>query len=127
MVALTVRLLPVLLLMAAAGGWFSRVQDGPWLLRNLLPLLLVVALAGLTLYRGGGRWTGRGWREPLALVGFAIPTVGLAIYLHYAYAVNLDGMFATGAGDLFRFLPIYTAGAGLIGYAIGWIVGRNVN
>ena len=45
----------------------------------------------------------------------------------YAYAVNLDGMFAGGAGDLFRYLPVYTAGAGLIGYAIGWIVGRNVN
>ena len=127
LVSLTLRLLPVVLLMAAAGGWFGHVEDGPWLLRNLLPLLLVVVLSLVTLYRGAGRWTGRGWREPLALVGFAIPTVGLAIYLHYAYAVNLDGMFAGGAGDLFRYLPVYTAGAGLIGYAIGWIVGRNVN
>jgi hypothetical protein len=35
-------------------------------------------------------------------------------------------MFAEGPGDLFRFLPVYTTGAGAIGGMIGWIVGRNV-
>lgn len=125
--ALWLRLGPLVLLLAAVAAWFGHVQDGPWLLRNLVPLLVIAVLAGWTLYRGGGRFSGRGWRQPLALLGFAIPTLGLAIYLHYAYAVNLDDMFANGAGALFRFLPVYTSGAGLIGFAIGWIAGRNVN
>jgi hypothetical protein len=61
------------------------------------------------------------------VAGFAIPALGLTLYLHYAYAVNLDGMFDAGAGDLFRFLPYYTVFAGMIGFAIGWLIGRNVN
>jgi hypothetical protein len=28
--------------------------------------------------------------------------------------------------NLFRYLPIYTAFAGGIGFAIGWLAGRNV-
>ena len=63
---------------------------------------------------------------PLGVVGFAIPALGLAVYLHYAYSVNLDDMFADGPGQLFRFLPMYTVVAGGIGFAIGWIVGRNI-
>ena len=65
---------------------------------------------------------------PLGTLGFAIPALGLSIYLHYAYAVNLNDLF----GDVqypdrvFRFLPAYTLVAGAIGFAIGWIVGRNV-
>ena len=94
--------------------------------RNALPPVLVVLLATAVLVRGGGRWTGRGWREPLAVAGFAVPAIGLSSYLHYAFAVNLDNMFASGAGQLFRFLPVYTIGAGAIGAVIGWIVGRNV-
>jgi hypothetical protein len=35
-------------------------------------------------------------------------------------------MFIDGTGQLFRFLPLYTTGAGAIGGAIGWIAGRNV-
>ena len=35
-----------------------------------------------------------------------------------------DGLGCTGG--LFRFLPIYTLVAGAIGFAIGWIVGKNV-
>lgn len=124
---LFVRLLPVLLVCAAAAAWFHDVQQaGPWLMRNLLPLAILLALALLTLVRGNGSWTGAGWRMPLGVVGFAIPALGLAAYLHYAYSVNLEGMFEAGAGELFRFLPVYTVVAGLIGFAIGWIVGRNV-
>ncbi len=124
---LMLRLAPVLLITAAAGLWFNEVQEsGPWVLRNLVPLGIVVALSALTLLRGGGRWTGSGWRLPLGVVGFAIPALGLAVYLHYAYSVNLDDLFAAGPGQLFRFLPIYTVVAGGIGFAIGWIVGRNV-
>jgi hypothetical protein len=42
--------------------------------------------------------------------------------------VNLDGMFdaATEPVGLFRYLPIYTLVAGGIGFAIGFIVGRNI-
>jgi hypothetical protein len=124
-----VRLLPVLLLMIGSAIWINAVQDGgPYVLRNLLPPSAVVLLAMLVLWRGRGRWTGAGWRLPLGTLGFAVPTLGLSLYLHYAYSVNLDDMFTDSGrpGQLFRYLPVYTLGAGAIGFAIGWIVGRNV-
>ena len=124
-----VRLLPVVLLAVAAAVWINDVQDGgPYVLRNLVPPALVVVLAAATVRRGRGTWTGAGWRLPLGTAGFAIPAVGLTVYLHYAYSVNLNGLF-TGAEQpeqLFRFLPAYTLVAGGIGFAIGWIVGRNI-
>jgi len=123
------KLLPLLLLVVAAATWFARVQGGePYLLRNLLPLLLLLVLAALTLHRGGGQWSGAGWRMPLGTLGFAIPALGLSAYLHYAYAVNLGDLFAGAEhpGRVFQYLPIYTVVAGGIGFAIGWIVGRNV-
>jgi hypothetical protein len=126
---LVVRLAPVLLLTAAAGLWFAEVQDGgPWVWRNVLPLAVIPALSYVTLRRGGGLWTGGGMRMPLGTLGFAIPALGLALYLHYAYATNLNGMFndARDPGQVFRFLPLYTLVAGAVGFAIGWIVGRNV-
>lgn len=124
LVKLSLVAVPVALLLA----WFADVeQGGPWVARNLVPPLVFLALGVVTLYRGKGNWTTHGWRMPLATAGFGIPAVGLSAYLHYAYAVNLDGMFEEGPGDLFRFLPIYTGGAGAIGFLIGWIVGRNVN
>ncbi len=105
------------------AAWFADVQgEGPYLLRNLLPPLVAIVLVYLGL---------RGNRRPkllLAAAGFAIPAVGLSVYLHYAYSVNLNELFAGSSqpGEVFRFLPIYTSGAGLIGAAIGWIVGRNL-
>lgn len=126
---LLIRLLPVLFVVLAAGFWFADVEDrGPYVLRNLLPLLVLFLLALLTLYRGGGKWSGAGMRLPLGTVGFAIPALGLSLYLHYAYAVNLNDMFSDAQypGQIFRFLPLYTLVAGGIGFAIGWIVGRNV-
>ena len=117
------------MLVTAAAAWFNEVQQGgPYVLRNLVPPLLVVLLSALTLRRGGGTWTGAGWRLPLGTLGFAIPALGLAVYLHYAYSVNLNGLFtdATNPEGLFRFLPLYTLVAGGIGFAIGWIAGRNV-
>ncbi len=121
------RLAPLVVVTVVAAFWFNDVQDGgPYVLRNLLPPLVVVALAAVTLWRGNGTWTGTGWRWPLGTAGFAIPALGLTAYLHYAYSVNLNGMFDGGPGELFRFLPWYTSGAGGIGFAIGWIVGRNV-
>ena len=125
----SVRVLPVLLLLVAAGIWFSDVQDSSqYLLRNLLPLGVVLVLSLLTVWRGDGSWTGSGWRMVLGTLGFAIPAVGLSVYLHYAYSVNLNGMFTDTDNpmQLFRFLPYYTSLAGGIGFAIGWIVGRNL-
>ena len=123
------RLLPLVLVTVAAAFWFNDVQEsGPWVLRNLLPPAVVVALAAITLWRGDGTWTGAGWGWPLGTAGFAIPALGLTVYLHYAFSVNLNGLFddAEQPAQLFRFLPAYTLVAGGIGFIIGWIVGRNV-
>lgn len=124
-----VRLSPVLMLVVAAGFWFNDVQQGgPYVFRNLVPPVVLVLLSALALQRGGGTWTGSGWRLPLGVAGFAIPALGLSAYLHYAYSVNLNDLFtdATNPQGLFRFLPVYTLVAGGIGFAIGWIVGKNV-
>ena len=126
---LLLKLSPLVLVTGAAAVWFNHVQDGgPYVLRNLLPPTLLVLLAFITLWRGNGRWTGAGWKLPLATVGFAMPALGLSLYLHYAYAVNLNDMFgdAIQPGQLFRFLPAYTLFAATIGAAIGWTVGRNI-
>lgn len=124
-----VRLAPVLMLVVAAGFWFHHVEDGgPYVFRNLVPPVVLLLLAAVTLRRGAGTWTGAGWQWPLGTAGFAIPALGLSAYLHHAYSVNLNGLFtdATNPEGLFRFLPIYTLVAGGIGFAIGWIAGRNV-
>ncbi len=126
---ITVRLLPIILLTGAAAAWFNEVQDGgPYVLRNFVPLFIMLLFALLTLLRGRGSWTGSGWRLPLGTLGFSVPAMGLALYLHYAYSVNLNGMFdgAEHPVQLFRFLPYYTTVAGGTGFAIGWIVGRNL-
>jgi len=124
-----VRLLPLVLLVVAAAVWINDVQgSGPYVLRNLIPPAVILVLAAITLGHGEGRWTGSGWRLPLGTLGYAVPALGLSVYLHYAYSVNLNGLFtgATDPGQLFRFLPAYTLVAGGIGFAIGWIVGKNV-
>ena len=124
-----VRLLPLVLLLTAAAFWVSYVQDnGPYVLRNQIPFALVLLLAVITLQRGAGTWSGSGWRLPLGTLGFALPALGLSVYLHYAYTVNLNDLFtgATNPEQLFRFLPVYTLVAGGTGFAIGWLVGKNV-
>jgi hypothetical protein len=124
-----VRLLPVLFITAAAMAYVSVVEgrDG-YAIRNVMPMLVLIGLSIVTLYRGGGSWIGAGWCWPLGTAGFAIPALGLSLYLHYGYSVNLDDMFSNAADPqaLFRYLPLYTIVAGTIGFAIGWIVGRNV-
>ena len=116
-------LLLLVLVFIALAAWFADVQnEGPYLVRNLLPPLFVIALVFLGLRRGPQP------RILLSAVGFAIPAIGLSAYLHYAYSVNLNELFegASQPEQVFRFLPIYTSGAGVIGAAIGWIVGRNL-
>lgn len=126
---IVIRLLPVLLVTASAIAYISHIE-GPdaYALRNAVPMIIVLILSAITLYRGGGSWSGAGWRLPLGTLGFAIPALGLSLYLHYGYSVDLDGMFSGAEHPLalFRFLPLYTLVAGAIGLAIGWIVGRNV-
>lgn len=123
------RLLPVAFVTLAAGFWINDVQSsGPFVARNLVPLALLLLLSIMTLYRGAGHWAGSGMRLPLGVIGYAIPALGLSMYMHYAYSVNLNDMFSGSEHPerVFRYLPIYTTVAGGIGYAIGWIVGRNV-
>ncbi len=123
------RLLPVVLVSVAAALWFNEVQQGgPYVLRNLIPLALLVLFSAVVLFLGDGRWGGSGKRLPLAVAGFSIPALGLTLYLHYAYSINLNDMFTDAAHPdrVFRYLPVYTIVAGGIGSAIGWIVGRNV-
>ena len=126
---LLVKLGPVILVLLAAALWIADIESGgPYLLRNLLPLLVLMLLSFITVVRGAGTWSGGGMRMPLGTLGFAIPALGLSLYLHYAYSVNLGGMFSDAQypGRVFRYLPAYTLIAGGIGFAIGWIVGRNV-
>ncbi len=124
-----IRLLPILLITAAAIAYVADVEGpGAYVLRNAVPLVVLVVLSAVTLYRGGGNWNGAGWRWPLGTLGFAIPALGLSLYLHYAYSIDLESLFgaARHPEELFRYLPIYTVVAGGIGFTIGWIVGRNV-
>ena len=126
---LLVKLAPVILVLLAAAFWIADIQSGgPYVLRNLLPLFVLMLLAFITVRRGDGTWSGGGMRMPLGTLGFAIPALGLSLYLHYAYSVNLGGMFSDAQypDRVFRYLPAYTLVAGGIGFAIGWIVGRNV-
>lgn len=124
-----VRLSPVLLLAIAASAYILHIEgDNAYARQNISPIFAVVVLAMTTLVRGSGRWTGSGWCWPLATFGFAIPAIGLSMYLHYGYAIDLNGMYSNSIypQELFRYLPAYTMFAGGIGFAIGWIVGRQV-
>lgn len=124
-----IRLLPVLIVIAAAVAYAASVERGDaYLWRNLLPMLAVVILSVVTLVLGKGRWTGAGWRLLLGTIGFALPALGLSMYLHYGYSVDLNGMVSESVfpQELFRYLPLYTSIAGTIGFAIGWIAGKNV-
>jgi hypothetical protein len=123
------RLLPVCFVVAAAMAYVSYVEgDDGYALRNIVPMTVVLALSLITLRIGDGHWAGAGWHWPLGTLGFAIPTLGLSMYLHYGYSVDLNGMYSESVypRELFRYLPLYTCFAGGVGFAIGWIAGRNV-
>jgi hypothetical protein len=124
-----VRLSPVLFIVVALIAYVVHVEGANrYALLNVVPVLLALALAAYTLVRGQGRWHGAGWQWLLATLGYAIPAVGLSLYLHYGWSVDRDTMAsdATDPFALFRYLPLYTMFAGAIGFAIGWIIGRNV-
>lgn len=124
-----VRLSPVIFLAIAAMIFVLKVEAGvAYPFRNLAPMLIAVVLFAATLRKGGGTWTGAGWSWLLGSVGFAIPAVGLSMYLHYGYVTDMNGMVSESMypEELFRYLPLYTTFAGGIGFAIGWIAGRNV-
>ena len=124
-----VRLSPVLFVAIAAMIYVLKIEAGvAYPFRNLVPMVTVIVLAAVTLRRGGGHWTGSGWRWLLGTLGFAIPAIGLSLYLHYGYDTDLNGMYSESVypQEVFRYLPIYTMVAGGIGFAIGWIAGRNV-
>lgn len=124
-----IRLSPVIFLALAAMIYVLKVEVGvAYPYRNLLPILAVVILSFVTLVKGRGTWTGSGWRWALGTLGFALPAIGLSLYLHYGYEVDLNGMYSESVypTEVFRYLPIYTGLAGIIGFAIGWIAGKNV-
>ena len=124
-----VRLLPVVLLAMAAAAYVFYIEgEHAYAHRNVAPMLVVVLLAIISLLRGSGHLAGSGWSWPLATFGLAIPAIGLSIYLHYGYATDLHGMYSNAVypKELFRYLPMYTLFAGGIGFAIGWIVGREI-
>jgi hypothetical protein len=126
--AYLVRLLPVVFLVAAGIAYVFHVEGGnAYPLRNTVPMLAVVLLAVITLVRGSGAWTGSGWSWLLGTLGYAVPAMGLSIYLHYGYANDLNGMYSEAIfpRELFRYLPYYTTFAGGTGFAIGWIIGRS--
>jgi hypothetical protein len=128
-IVFVIRLSPVLFIALAAMIYVLKIEAGvAYPFRNLVPMLAVVALAALTLQKGGGRWTGSGWSWLLGTAGFAIPAIGLSMYLHYGYDSDLNGMYSESVypTEVFRYLPLYTMVAGVIGFAIGWIAGRNV-
>ena len=117
------------MLAAAAGLYIFHIQGtGAYVFRNLLPILFLLLLVAITLTKGDGQWTGSGWSWPLGTLGFALPSIGLSVYIHHGFAVYLHGMFSESVYPLevFRFLPYYTVFSGGIGFAIGWIAGRNV-
>lgn len=124
-----VRLITVIFIVVGAMIYVLKVESGvAYPFRNLVPMLVVILLTAVTLQQGGGQWTGAGWRWPLGTLGFAIPAIGLSLYLHYGYEVDLHGMYSESIypNEVFRYLPFYTIFAGCIGFAIGWIIGKKI-
>lgn len=120
---------PVLLLGIAAAIIIGVEDSGPFVSRNLVPVLIAFLLVLWALGPLGRHRRDAMRRRILGAIGFALPAVGLSLYLHLGLALEWDGMVnPTRTPELlFRFLPYYTVGAGCIGFAIGWIIGRNLD
>ncbi len=125
-----VRALTVAAPLAAAALFVIAVQGPrPTVLWNLAPLILTLVLALLALGINAGRWWQPDSRWPLAAAGFAVPAVGLTLYLHalWHYDINATRSSALATNSLFVYLPIYALLAGAIGFALGFRIGREVN
>ncbi len=124
------RFLPFLLAVILLAAWMADIRAGEaYLARNLLPGFVWLALVAWALLHNNGGFFQPDARRMLGALGFAIPAIGLTLYLHIAYQANDSELFGPGSrpDQLFRYLPAYTLVAGGLGFAIGWIVGRNVN
>ncbi|MBJ88704.1 MAG: hypothetical protein CMO98_02500 [Woeseia sp.] len=124
-----IRLMSVVFVTVGAMIYVLKVESGvAYPFRNLVPMLVVILLTAITLKKGGGQWAAAGWCWPLGTLGFAIPAIGLSLYLHYGYEVDLNGMYSESIypNEVFRYLPFYTIFAGFIGFAIGWIIGKKI-
>ncbi|MEL7538470.1 MAG: hypothetical protein AAFZ58_14545 [Pseudomonadota bacterium] len=126
---IAIRALTVAMPLAAAALFIADVESElDTVARNMVPLVAVLCLAVFALIRNRGRWWRPDPRWPLATLGFAVPAVGLSLYLHILWHYDIDAL-RTGARDprlLFAYLPLYTMLAGAIGFALGLIVGRRL-
>ncbi len=123
-------LLPPVVVLAVAAVVILEAEDyGPYAMANLLPPALILVLLLHALAGADWRWRQADWRYLLGILGFAIPALGLSLYLHLGLMLEWDGMASRARTPqlLFRFLPYYTSGAGAIGFAIGWIIGGNLS
>ncbi len=116
-------------LLIASGYVYWVEATGTYVLRNLLPLAVVAALAWFVLIIKVRRSGPGDMRWILGLIGFSIPAVGLSVYLHWRGQLDIDQIRSSAIRPdlLFRYLPAYSFIAGLIGFWIGWIVGKNLN
>ena len=124
-----VRVLTLALPLAAAGVFIADVESGlDTVPRNLVPLAITLLLGVNALVRNGAGWWSPEPRWSLVMLGFAIPAVGLSLYLHVLWQFDIDGLRsgATQTRLLFAYLPLYTCVAGCIGAALGWIIGRGL-
>ena len=124
------RFLPFLLAFIVLAAWIADIREGaPYLARNLVPGVVWLVLVAWALWHNRGAFFTPDARRTLGAIGFAIPAIGLTVYLHAAYQMQDSELFGADSRPdrLFRYLPIYTLIAGGLGFAIGWIIGRNVN
>ena len=104
----------------AAFAWLAAVANptGAYVWHNVAPAGVAwLLLAWIVIARrGDARW----W---LGWIGFLVPSLGLSGYLHLAFLNDWQQIAsqASTPSVLFRFLPWY---AGVIGFGIGWIIGR---
>ncbi|MEM8983060.1 MAG: hypothetical protein AAGC71_08545 [Pseudomonadota bacterium] len=127
---IAIRLTIVALPLLAVGAGIVVIEHGLGTsARNIAPLFIVLLGAAVALWRNNGRWWHPEARWILMTIGFAVPSVGLSLYLHYRWALDIDAVrtSARNVRLLFAWLPAYTLFAGAIGAALGHIVGRQLD
>ncbi|MEM1261191.1 MAG: hypothetical protein AAGH76_02215 [Pseudomonadota bacterium] len=127
---IVIRLAIVVAPLAAAALYIADVERGlGTALRNIAPLFVVLLGALVTLWRNGGSWWQPETRWLLMTIGFAVPSVGLSLYLHHRWALDIDAVRSSARNPrlLFVWLPVLTVVSGAIGAALGRIVGRQLD